>query len=125
MSKDTIDKVSQAEYETFHKYCKAFKSASVYGLGAKEIYGPEGDGDLAVSYGDMVDLLQILHSAAPWSCDMRKVLTRMIKKKIPKWNAADKFHGDGEYRNSLVCGDMCSVMLNLSVASQAIPCVVA
>ena len=92
MSIDSIDEATTEEYALFHRYLKAFPTACVYGIGTKAIYGPPGDSDLANSYGDMVKLVQVLHSAAPWTCDSRVPLATMKKTKLPEWKTEDKFN---------------------------------
>ena len=89
-------------------------------MGTKEIDGPEGTGDYAVSYQGMVQLLQAMHSVVEWTSDMQKVLEKMQKTKQPHWKPADKFHGDSEYKNSLHCGVMASTMMELQIGASAI-----
>ena len=44
----------------------------------------------------------------------------MKKTKQPHWKTEDKFHGDGEYKNSQYCGLMSSTMLTLQIAASNI-----
>ena len=89
MSLDTMPAETYEEFNKLHRNLKAFKSSGIYSMGTKAIYGPEGTGDLAVSYQGMIELLQVMHSGALWSCDMQKVLEEMQKIKQPAWKTVD------------------------------------
>ena len=76
MSLDTMPDESKEDFQELHQILKAFDSASIYGFGTKEIYGPDGASEYAASYEGLIDLLQIMHSVVMWTCDFRNVLKK-------------------------------------------------